>query len=39
MVMAFSDVFLLLGIIFAAVLVLLPLARRPKPIAPGAGGH
>lgn len=38
LVMAFSDVFLLLAIIFFAVLVLVPLARRPQPVA-GGGGH
>ncbi len=40
LVMAFSDVFLLLAVLFAAVLLLLPLARRPlaDPGA-GAGGH
>ena len=39
LVMAFSDVFLLLALVFAGVLVLVPLARKPQPVAPGAGGH
>ena len=39
LVMAFSDVFLLLALIFAGVLLLIPLARKPQPTEPGAGGH
>ncbi|SDB07963.1 DHA2 family efflux MFS transporter permease subunit [Bauldia litoralis] len=39
LVMAFSDVFLLLALVFVAVLFLVPLARRPQPVAAGAGGH
>ena len=39
MVMAFSDVFLILGLVFVGVLFLIPLARKPQPVAPGAGGH
>jgi DHA2 family multidrug resistance protein len=38
LVMAFSDVFLLLAVLFGAVLLLVPLARKPQPVAPG-GGH
>jgi MFS transporter, DHA2 family, multidrug resistance protein len=38
LVMAFSDVFLILAVVFAAVLFLVPLARRPKPAPAGAGG-
>jgi len=36
--MAFSDVFLILAVVFFAVLLLVPLARRPQPVAAGAGG-
>ena len=39
--MAFSDVFLMLAVVFAATLLLVPLARKPQP-APaggGSGGH
>ncbi len=39
LVMAFSDVFLILAVVFFAVLLLVPLARRPQPVAAGAGGH
>jgi DHA2 family multidrug resistance protein len=39
MVMAFSDVFLILAILFMAVLVLLPFTKKPQPLAPGAGAH
>ena len=39
LVMAFSDVFLILAIVFAATLLLIPLARKPQPVAAGAGGH
>lgn len=40
MVMAFSDIFLILAIIFAAMVFLVPLVHRPKP-TPGAAaaGH
>lgn len=40
MVMAFSDIFLILAIIFAAMVFLVPLVQRPKP-TPGAAaaGH
>ncbi len=38
LVMAFSDVFLLLAVIFFAVLLLVPLARKPQPVAPGQEG-
>ncbi len=39
LVMAFSDVFLLLAVVFVAVLLLVPLARRPQPAPAAAGGH
>ncbi len=39
LVMAFSDVFLILAVVFFVVLLLVPLARRPQPVAAGAGGH
>ena len=39
LVMAFSDVFLLLVLIFIGVLLLIPLARKPQPTEPGVGGH
>jgi DHA2 family multidrug resistance protein len=39
LVMAFSDVFLLLAVLFFAVLVLVPLARRPPPVGAAGGGH
>jgi DHA2 family multidrug resistance protein len=38
LVMAFSDVFLLLAVIFAATLLLIPLARKPQPAPAGGGG-
>ena len=38
MVMAFSDVFLLIAAVFVGVLFLIPLARRPRP-AGAAAGH
>ena len=38
LVMAFSDVFLILAVVFFAVLLLVPLARRPQPVGAGAGG-
>ncbi len=41
LVMAFSDVFLILAVLFAAVVLLVPLARKPREeaAAAGAGGH
>jgi len=39
LVMAFSDVFLILAVFFFAALLLVPLARRPQPAPAGAGGH
>ncbi len=40
MVMAFADVFLILAALFGAVLLLVPLARKPREdAAAGAGGH
>ena len=40
LVMAFSDVFLILAVLFAAVVLLVPLARKPRPdAAEGVGGH
>jgi MFS transporter, DHA2 family, multidrug resistance protein len=40
LVMAFSDVFLIVAVLFAAVVLLVPLARKPREDAPaGAGGH
>jgi len=40
LVMAFSDVFLMLAFVFFAVLLLVPLARRPgKPAGAAGGGH
>jgi DHA2 family multidrug resistance protein len=39
MVMAFSDVFLLVALVFAAAILLVPLARRPRPAGAGGGGH
>ena len=40
LVMAFSDVFLILAVLFAAVVLLVPLARKPRAeAAAGAGGH
>ena len=38
-VMAIGDVFLLLTVLFAALGLCTPLMRRPKPLAPGVGGH
>jgi len=38
-VMAFSDVFLLIAGIFAAVIFLIPLARRPRPAGAAAAAH
>ena len=39
-VMAFSDVFLTLAVIFMAMVVLVPLIRKPMPRgAPADGGH
>jgi DHA2 family multidrug resistance protein len=37
--MAFSDVFLVLAAVFFAVLVLVPLAKRPERAAAAGGGH
>jgi DHA2 family multidrug resistance protein len=39
LVMAFSDVFLLLAGVFFVVLFLVPLARRPQPLPGGTAGH
>jgi DHA2 family multidrug resistance protein len=40
LVMAFSDVFLALAIIFMAMVLLVPLIRKPVPRgAPAGGGH
>jgi DHA2 family multidrug resistance protein len=40
LVMAFSDVFMILAAVFFGVVLLIPLARKPQPVAPGtAGGH
>ena len=40
LVMAFADVFLILAVLFVAVLLLLPLARRPRAdAAADVGGH
>jgi DHA2 family multidrug resistance protein len=40
LVMAFSDVFLILAILFAATVLLVPLARKPRADAvEGTGGH
>ena len=39
LVMSFSDVFLILAVVFVGVLFLIPLARRPKPAPAGAGGR
>lgn len=41
LVMAFSDVFLLLAVMFAAIVLLVPLAQKPAPraAAGGGGGH
>jgi DHA2 family multidrug resistance protein len=39
LVMAFSDVFLMIAVVFGVTLLLVPLARRPRPVAAGAGGH
>jgi DHA2 family multidrug resistance protein len=38
-VMAFSDVFLMIAVVFFAVLFLIPLARRPRPAGAAAAGH
>ena len=37
MVMAFSDVFLMIAAVFVGVLFLIPLARRPRPAGPRRG--
>jgi DHA2 family multidrug resistance protein len=40
MVMAFSDVFLALAVVYFLVLSALPLTRKPQPLAAGIGaGH
>ena len=39
LVMAFSDVFLLLAAIFLLVVMLIPLARRPQQATAAGGGH
>jgi DHA2 family multidrug resistance protein len=40
LVMAFSDVFLVLAVMFGAIVLLVPLARKPGgPSAAGGGGH
>jgi MFS transporter, DHA2 family, multidrug resistance protein len=39
LVMAFSDVFLLLAVLFAALVLLVPLVQRPRPAGPPGGGH
>jgi len=39
LVMAFSDVFLILAVVFFAVVLLIPLARRPERPAAAGGGH
>ena len=40
LVMAFSDVFLIVAVLFVAVVLLVPLARKPRADATaGAGGH
>ena len=38
LVMAFSDVFLILAVLFTAVVLLVPLARKPRADAAAAGG-
>lgn len=39
MILAFSDVFLILGVLFAAMVVLVPLVEKPAPAAAAAGAH
>ncbi len=40
LIMGFSDVFLILAVLFAATVLLVPLARKPRPDAAAeAGGH
>jgi DHA2 family multidrug resistance protein len=39
LVMAFSDVFLMIAVLFGVMLLLVPLARRPRPAPAGAGAH
>jgi DHA2 family multidrug resistance protein len=39
LVMAFSDIFLMIAVIFGVMLLLVPLARRPRPAPAGAGAH
>ena len=38
LVMSFADIFLLLGAIFAAMVLLVPLVAKPAPEAGAAGG-
>jgi DHA2 family multidrug resistance protein len=38
LVMAFSDVFLLLAVVFALIVLLVPLAQKPQPRGAAAGG-
>jgi DHA2 family multidrug resistance protein len=38
-VMSFADVFLVLTVLFVALAMLGVIMKRPKPVAPGAGGH
>ena len=39
MVMAFADIFLIVGVLFAAIVLLVPLLRRPAGGGAGGGGH
>ena len=39
LVMAFSDIFLMVAVVFAAMLLLVPFVRRPRPAPAGAGAH
>lgn len=39
MVMAFSDVFLILAMLFCLVLAALPFLKKPQPLAPGVPAH
>ncbi len=39
MVMAFADIFLIVGVLFAAMVLLVPMLRRPAGPGPGGGGH
>ncbi len=38
-VMSFADVFLILTVLFVALAALGIIMKKPKPVAPGAGGH